>query len=98
MVRPECPGPASCTRGFTACAREAQDATTWREGSAPQVRWICSGVPSGVAALAERLAASGEVAAATPAAPAPVRKPRRETRNFLSLFLVVLAMARAETA
>ena len=34
------------TRGLTACAGEAQETNTVRDGSSPQVRWICSGVPS----------------------------------------------------
>src|ERR1700674_65015 len=67
------------TRGLTAGASEAQEITISVAGSSPQVRWICSGVPSGLAAAALLAEARLPAAVASPEAPASLRKPRRET-------------------
>src|SRR5258708_5808538 len=67
------------TRGLTAGASEAQEITTSVDRSLPQLRWICSGVPSGLAAAALLAEARLPAAVASPEAPASLRKPRRET-------------------
>src|SRR5271167_1888789 len=67
------------TRGLTAWADDAHETRTVLDGSSPQVRWICCGVPSAGAALAPRVkSARGDAAAARPVAPAPFTNPRRE--------------------
>src|ERR1700731_2195918 len=75
------------TRGLTAGASEAQEITISVARSLPQVRWICSGVPSGLAATALLAAARLPAAVASPEAPASLRKPRRETVAISSMFL-----------
>src|SRR5216683_7802872 len=70
----------SATRGLTAWPGDAQETTTLLDGSSPQVRWICSGVPSAGAAFASPgTSTSGDAAAARPVAPAPLKNSRRET-------------------
>src|SRR5271168_5642472 len=69
----------TCTRGLTACADDAHETHTVLDGSSPQVRWICSGVPSAGAAWAARVKGPrGDAAAARPVAPALFTNPRRE--------------------
>ncbi len=51
------------TRGRVAGSGEAQETTTLVAGLSPQVRWICSGVPSPPAARALRVRAAARVAA-----------------------------------
>src|SRR5690348_3223167 len=74
------------TRALTAWPGEAQDTTTLEAGLSPQVRWICSGVPSPAASREARdrrarvAAFAGlAVAASRPVPPAPARTWRRDT-------------------
>ena len=73
------PATLNCTRGSTAGASEAQETTTSLEGSAPQVRCTCSGVPSGLSVAALPGTARLPAAPAKPETPASFRKPRRVT-------------------
>ena len=70
------------TLGRVAGPGEAQDTTTSVAGFSPQVRWICSGVPSPPAARALRVRAAAlvelAVAASKPVPPAASTW-RRET-------------------
>ena len=67
------------TRGRVAGPGEAQDTTTSVAGFSPQVRWICSGVPS-PRALRVRAAALVELAvAASKPVPPAASTWRRET-------------------
>lgn len=73
------PACSTVTRGFAACAGETHDTNTVCAGSSPQVRWICSGVPSiGPVPGPSAACAKGDAAAATPALPAPLKNSRRE--------------------
>ena len=63
-------GGRNTTRGRRAGPGEAQDTVTLWLGSAPQVRWICSGVPS-AAAAAFMVAARAEIGAAAASRPVP---------------------------
>src|SRR5579863_9870715 len=70
------------TRGRAAGSGEAQETTTLVAGFSPQVRWICSGVPSPPAARALRVRAAALVAFAVAASrpvPPTASTWRRET-------------------
>jgi hypothetical protein len=72
------------TRGRVAGPGDAQETTTPVAGFSPQVRWICSGVPSAapVPARARRVRAAAfaglAVAASRPVPPAPASTWRRD--------------------
>ncbi len=68
------------TRGLAAGASDAHETVTSEQGSSPQVRWICSGVPSGTAAAAR--VPARPLAVARPDTPASFRKPRRVTGAY----------------
>src|SRR5882757_5867653 len=69
------------TRGLTACAGEAHETKTVLDASSPQVRWICSGVPSAGVFASALKSAKGDEAAAKPVTPAPLKNPRRESES-----------------
>src|SRR6202012_4736171 len=62
------------TRGRSACPGDAHDTVTARVGSLPQVRWTCSGVPSGASGRPRAAARAGPaaVAAMRPVVPAAI--------------------------
>ena len=72
------------TLGRSARPADAQDTTTVRAGSSPQVRWICSGVPSPGPGRPRAAPRDGPaaVAAISPVVPAAITcrldKPRPE--------------------
>src|ERR1700737_2609010 len=66
------------TRGLTAWVGDAHETNTLLEGSSPQVRWICSGVPSaGAASASPGISTSGDAAAANPVTPTLLENSRR---------------------
>src|SRR5271165_4493001 len=70
------------TRGLADCAIDAHETKTPLVGSSVQLRWTCSGVPSGEVGNVEAAArpTSPGAAEARPMALAPARKDRREKR------------------